>query len=144
MSTAQALLFNEVGDPQEVLSIDQIEVAPPGPGRVTVAMEASPIDPTDLRTFAASTRCARSCQGLARASPELVASPLSAGDWIAQTAANSAVGRSVITLAQQRGLRTVDIVRRPEATALVNNRADAVLVVADDLEANLAAALGGE
>jgi trans-2-enoyl-CoA reductase len=34
--------------------------------------------------------------------------------WIAQNAANSAVGRCVIGLAKQLGLRTINLVRRPE------------------------------
>jgi NADPH:quinone reductase-like Zn-dependent oxidoreductase len=39
---------------------------------------------------------------------------LKAGDWIVQNAANSGVGRSVIAFAKQRGVRTINIVRRPE------------------------------
>jgi NADPH:quinone reductase-like Zn-dependent oxidoreductase len=38
---------------------------------------------------------------------------LKAGDWIISSAANSAVGRSVIPLAKGRGFRTVNIVRTP-------------------------------
>ncbi len=37
---------------------------------------------------------------------------LSEGDWIIQSAANSAVGEMVIQLAAQRGIRTVNVVRR--------------------------------
>jgi mitochondrial enoyl-[acyl-carrier protein] reductase / trans-2-enoyl-CoA reductase len=37
---------------------------------------------------------------------------LKSGDWIIQNVANSAVGRLVIGLARQRGLRTVNVVRR--------------------------------
>ncbi|MCR9140007.1 MAG: zinc-dependent alcohol dehydrogenase family protein [Alphaproteobacteria bacterium] len=37
---------------------------------------------------------------------------LKAGDWIIQSAANSAVGEMVIQLAAQRGIRTVNVVRR--------------------------------
>ena len=36
------------------------------------------------------------------------------GDWLAQTAAGSTLGRLVIQLAQLRGYRTVNFVRRPE------------------------------
>lgn len=35
-------------------------------------------------------------------------------DWIVQNAANSGVGRSVIAFAKQKGVRTINIVRRPE------------------------------
>src|ERR1700745_1628226 len=39
---------------------------------------------------------------------------LKSGDWVVQNAANSGVGRWVIAFAKARGLRTVNIVRRPE------------------------------
>src|SRR5580700_11245818 len=39
---------------------------------------------------------------------------LKSGDWVVQNAANSGVGRWVIAMAKARGLRTVNIVRRPE------------------------------
>lgn len=40
--------------------------------------------------------------------------PLQPGDWVVQNAANSAVGRAVIQLARDMGLRTLSLVRRPE------------------------------
>jgi NADPH:quinone reductase-like Zn-dependent oxidoreductase len=39
---------------------------------------------------------------------------LEPGDWIAQNAANSAVGRCVIQLARRLGFHTLNVVRRPE------------------------------
>ena len=36
------------------------------------------------------------------------------GDWVAQNAANSGVGRAVIAVAKARGLKTINFVRRPE------------------------------
>jgi trans-2-enoyl-CoA reductase len=39
---------------------------------------------------------------------------LQCGDWIVQNASNSAVGRAVIQLAHALGLRTLNVVRRPE------------------------------
>lgn len=42
---------------------------------------------------------------------------LKSGDWLAQNAANSAVGRLVIQLARSRGIKTLNIVRRPELAA---------------------------
>jgi len=39
---------------------------------------------------------------------------LKAGDWVISTAANSAVGRSVIPIAKGRGIKTVNIVRTPD------------------------------
>ena len=42
---------------------------------------------------------------------------LQPGDWVAQNAANSGVGRSVIAIAKARGLRTINFVRRAELIA---------------------------
>ena len=44
---------------------------------------------------------------------------LKRGDWIIQTAPLSAVGRCVMQIAKARGIRSVNIVRRPEARAEV-------------------------
>jgi NADPH:quinone reductase-like Zn-dependent oxidoreductase len=54
---------------------------------------------------------------------------LKSGDWVVQNAANSGVGRAVIAFARERGLRTVNIVRRPELVAeLTALGADVVVV----------------
>lgn len=59
---------------------------------------------------------------------------LKGGDWVIQNVANSAVGRLAIVLAHQRGLRTVNVVRRPELAAeLKQLGADLVVVDGDDL-----------
>jgi NADPH:quinone reductase-like Zn-dependent oxidoreductase len=59
---------------------------------------------------------------------------LQPGEWVLQNAANSAVGRYVISLAKRAGYRTLNVVRRaelaPELTAL---GADAVVVDSDTL-----------
>src|ERR1700761_9793548 len=47
-TVVHALQFDRTGDPAEALALTEIELPAPGPGQVTVAMEASPIDPTDL------------------------------------------------------------------------------------------------
>jgi NADPH:quinone reductase-like Zn-dependent oxidoreductase len=39
---------------------------------------------------------------------------LKPGDWIVQNAANSGVGRSLIAIAKARGMKTINLVRRPE------------------------------
>jgi NADPH:quinone reductase-like Zn-dependent oxidoreductase len=66
---------------------------------------------------------------------------LKAGDWVVQTAANSAVGRSLIPIAKARGLRTINIVRRPELVAeLERLGGDVVLVDGPDLAGRIAAA----
>lgn len=59
---------------------------------------------------------------------------LKGGDWMIQNVANSAVGRLAIVLAHQRGLRTVNVVRRPELAAELRPLgADLVIVDGDDL-----------
>lgn len=59
---------------------------------------------------------------------------LKPGDWVIQNVANSAVGRLVIALARQRGIRTMNVVRReslfPELSTL---GADACVVDGPDL-----------
>jgi NADPH:quinone reductase-like Zn-dependent oxidoreductase len=66
------------------------------------------------------------------------------GEWVMQNAANSAVGRYLITLARREGLKTVNVVRRedlvPELRAL---GADVVLVDGPDLPAKVREATGG-
>jgi NADPH:quinone reductase-like Zn-dependent oxidoreductase len=67
------------------------------------------------------------------------------GAWVGQTGGNSAVGRYVITLAKQAGVRTLSVVRRPEAAAeLLESGADAVVVSGPDLGAQLDKVLGDE
>jgi len=69
---------------------------------------------------------------------------LGEGDWVIQTAANSAVGSAVIQMAKARGLRTVNIVRRDEVVdELKALGADVVLVGTDRLAERVAGATGG-
>ena len=65
-------------------------------------------------------------------------------DWVIQNAANSAVGLYLVQLARHRGHRTVNVVRREEAAAVVRESgADVVLVDGDDLARQVAEATGG-
>lgn len=65
---------------------------------------------------------------------------LTPGDWVVQNAANSAVGRMVIRFARERGLHTLNIVRRADVTNMLTaDGADVVLV--DDGSTDLAAAI---
>ncbi|MDC6472184.1 zinc-dependent alcohol dehydrogenase family protein [Luminiphilus sp.] len=65
------------------------------------------------------------------------------GQWIAQSAANSAVGGYVIQLAKQRGIKTVNIVRREGlAEELMASGADVVLIDGPNLAADIAKATG--
>jgi NADPH:quinone reductase-like Zn-dependent oxidoreductase len=44
------------------------------------------------------------------------------GDWVAQNAANSGVGRSLIAIAKARGLKTLNVVRRPDRSRAASRR----------------------
>jgi mitochondrial enoyl-[acyl-carrier protein] reductase / trans-2-enoyl-CoA reductase len=68
---------------------------------------------------------------------------LKGGDWVIQNVANSAVGRLLIVLAHQRGVRTVNVVRRPELAAeLKALGGDLVMVDGGDLAQRVAAETG--
>ena len=65
------------------------------------------------------------------------------GQWIVQSAANSAVGGYVIQLAKQRGIKTVNIVRREGLTKdLLAKGADVVLIDGPDLAQQISEATG--
>lgn len=67
---------------------------------------------------------------------------LSAGDWLVQNAANSSCGRYLIRLARRKGVRTINVVRRPEMMAELRDLgADVVLLDGDDLAARVKAAV---
>ena len=68
---------------------------------------------------------------------------LQAGEWVVQNSANSAVGRWVIAFAKARGLKTVNIVRRPELVAeLKAIGGDVVVVDSPDVSKEIKAAVG--
>jgi NADPH:quinone reductase-like Zn-dependent oxidoreductase len=68
---------------------------------------------------------------------------LKPGDWVVQNSANSGVGRWVIGFAKTRGLKTVNIVRRPELVAeLKAIGADVVVVDSPDVSKEIKAAAG--
>ncbi len=70
--------------------------------------------------------------------------PLSPGDWIVQNAANSGVGRCVIQLARRLGLRTLNVVRRPELIdELIALGADHVVTEEFDLRRDGRDLMGG-
>lgn len=59
---------------------------------------------------------------------------LKKGDWVIQSAGNSAVGRAVIAIAKKMGIHTVSVVRRPELIEeLKKLGADVVLFEGPDL-----------
>jgi len=68
---------------------------------------------------------------------------LKPGEWVVQNAANSAVGRWVIAFAKARGLKTVNIVRRPELLAeLKAIGGDVVVVDSPNVSKEIKAAVG--
>jgi NADPH:quinone reductase-like Zn-dependent oxidoreductase len=68
---------------------------------------------------------------------------LKEGDWVIQSAANSAVGGYLVQLAKERGINVVNVVRRESAIAgLKELGADVVLVDGPDLVAQVKAATG--
>jgi NADPH:quinone reductase-like Zn-dependent oxidoreductase len=69
---------------------------------------------------------------------------LKPGDWIVQNAANSGVGRAVIVFAKQKGVRTINIVRRSELVhELKVIGADIVLLAGPNIAAEAKSATGG-
>jgi NADPH:quinone reductase-like Zn-dependent oxidoreductase len=67
---------------------------------------------------------------------------LKPGDWVVQNSANSGVGRWVIAFAKTRGLKTVNIVRRPELVAeLKTIGGDVVVVDSHDVSNEIKAAV---
>jgi NADPH:quinone reductase-like Zn-dependent oxidoreductase len=68
---------------------------------------------------------------------------LGTGEWLIQNAANSSCGRYIVQLAHRRGLRTVNVVRRPELIdELKSLGADIVLLDGPDLARRVAEAIG--
>jgi NADPH:quinone reductase-like Zn-dependent oxidoreductase len=68
---------------------------------------------------------------------------LKPGEWVVQNAANSGVGRWVIAFAKGRGLKTVNIVRRPELVPeLEAIGGDLVVVDSPDVAERIKAAVG--
>src|SRR5262249_38780133 len=60
------------------------------------------------------------------------------GDWIGQTAANSAMGQYIISIAKLAGVKTLNVVRREEAAELVRQwGGDQVVLQGDDLHKDI-------
>lgn len=69
---------------------------------------------------------------------------LKPGDWVISTAANSAVGRSVIAIAKARGVKTVNIVRSPTLVEEIKAiGGDIVLIDGPDLAKRIKDATSG-
>jgi NADPH:quinone reductase-like Zn-dependent oxidoreductase len=69
---------------------------------------------------------------------------LAPGDWLMQNGANSSCGRFLVALAREAGVRTVNVVRRPEVMReLTALGADAVLLDGPDLAEQVGRATAG-
>src|SRR6266699_3711845 len=67
------------------------------------------------------------------------------GDWIGQTAANSAMGQYIIKLAKLAGVKTLNVVRREEAAEQVRQvGGDRVVLQGDNLHKDIEQALDGK
>jgi NADPH:quinone reductase-like Zn-dependent oxidoreductase len=67
------------------------------------------------------------------------------GDWIGQTAANSAMGQYIIALAKLAGVKTLNVVRREEAAERVRQwGGDRVVLQGDELRHDIEKALEGK
>src|SRR2546421_2689942 len=67
------------------------------------------------------------------------------GDWIGQTAANSAMGQYIIALAKLAGVKTLNVVRRQEAAEQVRQwGGDCVVLQGDNLHTDIEEALDGK
>lgn len=192
MLKTRTIRYHLVGDPSQVVRVDELAVSEPGPGEVRVRMLWAPVNPADLNMLEGKYGEVRPLpdipgnEGCGRVVSvgagvddswvgrlvlvgsfswreegnwpvrELVPVPsgidprracvlrvnpttawcllhqfsdLKPGDWIAQNAATSAVGRAVIEIAKVNGWKTLNVVRRPEsADELRSLGADAVLV----------------
>jgi NADPH:quinone reductase-like Zn-dependent oxidoreductase len=70
---------------------------------------------------------------------------LTPGDWIGQTAANSAMGQYIIALAKRAGVKTLNVVRREEAAQQVRQwGGDRVVLQGDSLHKDVEEALDGK
>src|ERR1700758_278789 len=66
------------------------------------------------------------------------------GDWIGQTAANSAMGQYIIKFAKLAGVKTLNVVRRKEAAEQVRQfGGDRIVHQGDDLQKDIERALDG-
>src|SRR5881628_1349111 len=67
------------------------------------------------------------------------------GDWIGQTAANSAMGQYIIALAKLAGVKTLNVVRREEAAEQVRQwGGNGVVLQGDNLHKDIEKALDGK
>jgi mitochondrial enoyl-[acyl-carrier protein] reductase / trans-2-enoyl-CoA reductase len=135
----------ELGEDARDLAVGQLVLLPVGCGSwsthvVTEAAHLTPLpsgaDPLQLSMMTINPSTA------ALLLSEFVT--LGPGDWVIQNAANSAVGLYLVQLARHRGHRTVNVVRRKDAAAVVHEAGgDVVLVDGEDLAKRVTEVTGG-
>ncbi len=135
----------ELGPDAGELAVGQLVLLPRGSGTwsthvVGVAAQLQPLpneaDPLQLSMMTINPPTA------ALLLSEFVS--LEPGEWVIQNAANSAVGLYLVQLARYRGYRTVNVVRREDAAALVRETGgDVVLLDGEDLAGRVSAATDG-
>ncbi|GAB4159349.1 MAG: zinc-dependent alcohol dehydrogenase family protein [Planctomycetaceae bacterium] len=79
----QAIVFDQFGEPEEVLSVRNVDEPIPGPGDVVVRMLTSPINPSDLMTV----------RGIYGKSPALPAIPGYEGVGIVESSGGGLLGK---------------------------------------------------
>jgi mitochondrial enoyl-[acyl-carrier protein] reductase / trans-2-enoyl-CoA reductase len=135
----------ELGPDAGELAVGQLVLLPRGSGTwsthvVAVAAQLQPLpneaDPLQLSMMTINPPTA------ALLLSEFVS--LQPGEWVIQNAANSAVGLYLVQLARYRSYRTVNVVRREDAAAVVRETGgDLVLLDGEDLAHRVAAATDG-
>lgn len=205
----KTITYHEMGDPADVLRIEDVEASALTSGEARVSVLASPIHPSNLLQISGhygtkpnlpavpgsegvgrvievaddvtglkvgqtvllagyNTWCQELTGPAASFIPVpdgadiqqlsmIVVNPMTAlrlldsfadlkeGDWVIQSAANSAVGEYLIQLAKQRGIRTINIVRRESAAeGLLALGADHVVVDGTDLTEQIKSVSGGD
>ena len=135
----------ELGPDAGELAVGQLVLLPRGSGTwsthvVAVAAQLQPLpneaDPLQLSMMTINPPTA------ALLLSEFVS--LEPGEWVIQNAANSAVGLYLVQLARYRGHRTVNVVRREDAAALVRETGgDVVLLDGEDLAQRVSLATDG-
>jgi mitochondrial enoyl-[acyl-carrier protein] reductase / trans-2-enoyl-CoA reductase len=201
------ITYNEIGNPADVLCVEEVERVPLTEGQARVSVLAAPIHPSNLLQISGhygvrpELPAIPGSEGVGRVTeiatdvervsvgqtvmlagyntwqqevvgpavsfiplPEtadvlqlsmLLVNPITAlrlldtfgdlkeGDWVVQSAANSAVGTYLIQLAKKRGIKTINIVRRESAVqGLLDLGADRVVVDGPDLPEQIKAAAG--
>ena len=195
----KAVIFEETGEPEDVLHLRDMPDPTPGPGDILVRVLLSPVHPADLhvmrgrfgRTPALPTSPGIECVGVVEALgagvdgpkpgtrvvlldvwanwrervvapavrvipvPDAVSDPdaaqaminpvtalvltmvehrLRPGEWLAQTAAGSTVGRLILQLARSEGFRTLNLVRRSAQVAEITELGGDVTLSTEDAD----------